>query len=207
MKCWKCEHEVAEGINYCGNCGAPVNQKVHLTRWPLTKKRLLVLLIAAVMILGGMALGGVFETDPLKQELPAPTAAEKTDWVSILRKEIYTEDSDLSRAMEEAVKMKLVSENHSGITIEVTAPDVSDKALEWFQSVSESEYSDAALEEVLLELMNGETYTASFLLPFDAHGKPYITGEFLDAASCGTRTFYSALTAMLIEEMEESVNE
>ena len=56
MKCWKCEHEVTEGINYCGNCGAPVNQKVQLTRWPLLKKGLLVLLITAMTILGGMAL-------------------------------------------------------------------------------------------------------------------------------------------------------
>lgn len=207
MKCWKCEHEVTEGINYCGNCGAPVKQKVHFTRWPLLKKRLPVLLIVAVMILGGMALGGIFKTDPRKQELPAPTVTEKTDWVSMLREEIYTEDSDLSRAMEEAVKMKLVSENDSGITIEVTAPDVSDKALEWFQSVSEAEYSDAALEALLIELVEGESYTASYLLPFDAQGMPYITGEFLDAASCGTRTFYSALTAMFIEEMEESINE
>jgi hypothetical protein len=91
--------------------------------------------------------------------------------------------------------------------VEVTAPDVSDAALEWFEAVSEDDYSDQALEDTLLELLKGKTTTATFVLPLDAQGKPYTTGEFLDAASGGVRKFYAALTVMFMEEMEANAND
>lgn len=207
MKCRKCQREITEGINYCSNCGAPVKRSGRLTLWQLLKRGLPVIFLAVVMILGGMGLGGIFQRNPQKQELPSPTAAEKIDWIATLREDLYSEDSALTRAMAEAVTLKLVGVNEESITVEVTCPDVYEGAMQWFMNVSDENYSDQALEDALLELLKGETSTTTFELPFDAEGSPYCTDAFLDAASGGVRKFYTALTAMLIEEMEASIHE
>jgi flagellar basal body-associated protein FliL len=172
------------------------------------KVRLLpILLILAALIIGGVVLGIFLYANQQEDEPSEPAAAEKTDWIAILREELYSEDTPLTQAMADAVTLKLVDESETSITVEVTAPDVSDAALEWFEAVSEDDYSDQALEDTLLELLKGKTTTATFVLPLDAQGKPYTTGEFLDAASGGVRKFYAALTVMFMEEMEANAND
>ena len=206
MRCWKCKQEMPEGLKYCGNCGVHMNRAVHFFQWLFSRKGLPVLLILAALILG-CAAWALLSTAPPETVYDPGSDAEQTDWIALIRAELYSEDTALTQAMADAVSMKLVSRSDTGITVEVTAPDVSDAALEWFLNVSEEDYSDQALEDTLLELLKGETTTAVFELPFDSEGKPYLTNEFLDAASGGVRNFYAALTAMFIEEMEASVNE
>lgn len=197
-----------EGIKYCGNCGVHMNRAVHFFQWLFSRKGLPVLLILAALILGGAAWALLSRAPEEDRPGPGPgSSAETTDWIAMIREELYCEDTALTRAIADAVTLTLVSESDTGITVEVTAPDVSDAALEWFLNVSEEDYSDQALEDTLLELLKGETASAVFELPFDHDGKPYLTREFLDAASGGVRNFYAALTAMFIEEMEGSINE
>jgi len=131
----------------------------------------------------------------------------ETDWITVIRADLYGEDSALSRAMDKAVELKLTGADGDTVTVEVTAPDVSGEVLEWFLSVSEEEYSDAALESLLLKLLKGDTTTAVYELPIGSDGKPRYTDPFLDAASCGVRKFYSALTAMFMDEMEANTDE
>lgn len=172
-----------------------------------SKRKILLAVIAVILILAAAAAGIFLHRSQPEDEPNDRVAAEKTDWIAMLQEELYSEDSALTRAMSKAVTLKLVDESETSITVQVTAPDVSDAALAWFTSVSEEDYSDQALEDTLLELLEGEKTTATFVLPLDAQGKPYTTGEFLDAASGGVRKFYAALTVMFMQEMEANAND
>ena len=171
-------------------------------------KRKFLLVGIAVILIAAAAVAGIFLHRSQPEDEPDDhIAAEKTDWIALLREELYSEDTPLTKAMADAVTLKLVDESETSITVQVTAPDVSDAALEWFEAVSEDDYSDQALEDTLLELLEGEKTTATFVLPLDAQGRPYTTGEFLDAASGGVRKFYAALTVMFMQEMEANAND
>lgn len=196
MKCWKCKSDMPEGLKYCGNCGVHLNRAVYFAQWLFSKKGLPLLLILAAVILGG-ALWGIL----------SHTAAPGTDWIAMIRSDLYSEDSTLTRAIDKAVTITLAGEDKDSITVEVSAPDVCDAAVEWFLTVSDEDYSDQALENTLLELLKGRTTTASFTLAIGPDGKPDYPDDFLDATSGGVRDFYAALTAMFMEEMEASVNE
>lgn len=142
----------------------------------------------------------------------APTAdpadaLPQVDWEAVIRADLYGQDSPLSRAMGEAVTLSAAQTEVGVITVTVTAPDVSDGAMEWFLAVSEADYTDAALEAQLLALLaDTPAQTASFTLAVDANGRPAYTDSFLTAASCGVRTFYAKLSGMLLQEWEAMTN-
>lgn len=170
------------------------------------KGKVLLVLFAAILILAAAVFGIYLHMNRPEAE-PDDAAAEKTDWIALLREELYSEDTALTRAMAKAVTLKLIDESETAITVQVTGPDVSDAALAWFRNVSEEEYTDQALEDTLLELLEGEKITATFEIPIGTDGNPRCTDAFLDAASGGVRTFYTALTVMFMQEMEASVHD
>ena len=135
-----------------------------------------------------------------------PEAPEQTDYIAVIRNEVFRADSVLSQAMSEKVELTLEEENEESILVSVTAPDVYAEALAWFDAVSEEEYSNEALEAKLLELMEGQPQTQQFTLAVQ-NGTLTYTDAFLDAMSCGVRDFYGALTGRIIAEMEESVHD
>lgn len=130
----------------------------------------------------------------------------KIDYISIIRAEVFDSDSELTKKMSEKVKLKLDSVTENSILITVTAPDVSSDAIEWFNLISDEEYSDEALNNKLIELMSGKAESVQYELRVNGETVKY-TDEFLDAVSCGVRDFYGTLTAMFIQEMEASVND
>lgn len=75
-----------------------------------------------------------------------PEAPEQTDYIAVIRNEVFRADSVLSQAMSEKVELTLEEENEESILVSVTAPDVCAEALDWFDAVSEEEYSNEALD-------------------------------------------------------------
>ena len=56
MICWKCKHEMPDGLKYCGHCGVRLNRVLHFLEWLFSKKGLPVLLVILALLLGGLAL-------------------------------------------------------------------------------------------------------------------------------------------------------
>ncbi len=130
---------------------------------------------------------------------------EDVDYLAMIRAQLQTEDTELSRAMDRALELHLEQVQQDSITVTVTAPDICQGTLDWFNAVSEEDYSDEALTGTMIDLLRGEPRTNTFTLQLQGERILY-TDEFLNAASCGVRRFYTALTVMLMEEMEASVN-
>lgn len=128
------------------------------------------------------------------------------DYSSIIRAEVLPTDSPLSKAIAEAVTLKVDKIEEGQITLTVTAPDITADALAWFDSVSEADYTNEGLETQLLTLLKGEKTARSFTLEVEGEQVRY-TDEFLSAASGGVRPFYAILSARLLDEMEASVND
>ena len=171
-----------------------------------SKQRVLILLLAAVLLLSFTGCKKKPAPTTSGNSTQVPEIPAQTDYISIIRADVFSADSALSQVMAQYVTLTLESKTDDTILVAVTAPDVCADALAWFDAVSEADYSDEALEAKLLELLEGEPATARFELAVCGDTVTY-TDEFLDAVSCGVRDFYGALTAKVIQEMEASVND
>lgn len=160
-------------------------------------KKLMAILLVMVL-LAGCSGGG-------KKEETKPALQGNVDYLSTIRADLLTEDTELSHAMDQALTLQLDQVQEDSITVTVIAPDICQGTLDWFNAVSEADYSDEALTETMLELLEGQPQTNTFTLSVAGEEITY-TDEFLNAASCGVRRFYTALTVMLMEEMEASAN-
>lgn len=170
-------------------------------------KRIVALALALLLVLAGCGRQGQDTPDAfMPEDTEAPSQApEQVDYLAIMRRELFNRDTPLNAAMAEVVELTLDSVGEGSITVTVTAPDVCEGTLAWFEAVSEEDYSDEALDQQMMTLLEGERQTRQFVLEVQAETIVY-TDEFLDAASCGVRQFYTALTVMLMEEMEASVD-
>ena len=57
MICWKCKHEMPDGLKYCGNCGVRMNRVIYTIEWLFSKKGLPVLILLLALIIGGAVWG------------------------------------------------------------------------------------------------------------------------------------------------------
>lgn len=135
----------------------------------------------------------------------ASDPTDAVDYLSLIRTDLFSEDTTLTQAMSDAVTLTLDSAEESSITVTVTAPNVCADTLAWFDAVSDEDYSDEALTEQMLSLLEGDAQTQQFTLTVE-DGAIVYTDDFLDAASCGVREFYTALTVRFMEEMEASID-
>ena len=160
----------------------------------MRKFRSLLALILAVLLLAGCSgrKGKSTEND--------------TDYLAVIRQDLYGQDTELGRVMERVVGLKIDKVEGDRITVTVTAPDVCDEILSWFEGVSDEDFTEEALNQKLLSLLEGKKISAQFTLELQ-DGNILYTNDFLNAASCGVRRFYTALEVMLMEEMEESIDD
>ena len=161
--------------------------------------RKLTALVLAVLLLALTACGG-------KDSTPAPQPSQGPDYITLIRSDLLGENSDLTRAMDEALTFTLDEVTDTAVTVTVTGPDICQELLAWFDTVSDEDYSDEALSRQMLALMEGETQSRQFILEL-REGNLVYSDDFLNAASCGLRQFYTALTTQLMEEMEASLHE
>lgn len=56
MTCWRCKHQMPDGLKYCGHCGVRMNRVAYAFEWLFSRKGLPVLIAILVLLLGGLAL-------------------------------------------------------------------------------------------------------------------------------------------------------
>lgn len=135
---------------------------------------------------------------------PAPEVEE--DYTTQIREELLNKKSKIEKKVARVLELQQEEAGADYVIVTVTAPYIYEDLLDWFENISDADYSDAAMEDQILELLKGKSQSKQFTLELQ-DGQPVYTEEFLDAASCGLRRFYATLTAMLMEEMEASVND
>lgn len=55
MICWRCKHQMPDGLKYCGHCGVRMNRVAYAFEWLFSRKGLPVLILLAALLLGGLA--------------------------------------------------------------------------------------------------------------------------------------------------------
>lgn len=118
------------------------------------------------------------------------------DFEAVLRQDAFPPESTLLNALGEAVKYSKFSEEDDTITFTLSAPDISAPLLEWYES--QDSITEEALEQKILELLEGESRSSKFTLSYTRSDSGAIiisyTEEYLSAASCGIRAFYQYLS-------------
>ena len=55
MTCWRCKHQMPDGLKYCGHCGVRMNRVAYAFEWLFSRKGLPVLLVILALLVGGLA--------------------------------------------------------------------------------------------------------------------------------------------------------
>lgn len=55
MTCWRCKHQMPDGLKYCGHCGVRLNRVAYAFEWLFSRKGLPVLIAILVVLLGALA--------------------------------------------------------------------------------------------------------------------------------------------------------
>ena len=105
-------------------------------------------------------------------------------------------------AVTDVIKLQVTGTSASAITVTVTAPNITQALLDWYDT--QQIFSGEALESQIAALLKGEAMEQTFTLPYSLSGDvPVITypDGYADALSCGLSAFYDILYARILEQM------
>lgn len=141
----------------------------------------------------------LFQVGCSKEEQP-----NSPDWEQLIRTDFFSGGSAMEQAMAEVVSVE-VKQDGDQLTVTVKAPDICDNLLNWMDSVSDEEFTEAAMEEEILRLLK-ETDRAEvdYVMDYSEDGEVAeiaYTSEFSEAMSCGLTRFYAEVTQRILNEM------
>lgn len=126
------------------------------------------------------------------------------DWNEIIRKDLLSEETEIEKAIAEAVKIEVVQSGEQ-LHLTIQAPDICDALLAWMENVPDEDFSDKALETEIIRLLSHTEITkTSHVLSFRENGDTVeiiYTQQIGEIVSCGLTRFYSELAQRVMEEL------
>lgn len=131
-----------------------------------------------------------------------------TNWEQIICTDFFSGDTTIEKAMAESVSYEVKQEEEQ-VVVTVNAPDICDELLNWMESVSDEEFTEAAMEQEILRLLKESKKTeVTYTLNCSGEGETAeiaYTSEFGEAMTCGLTRFYTEVTQRILGEMEGNV--
>ena len=130
------------------------------------------------------------------------------DWESKIKADFFAGDSEMEKVITAAVSFE-VEQEEDKLLVTVKAPDICDGLLEWMEQVSDEDFTETAMEQVILRLLKESkaeknTYELDYVIDGEV-GRISYSAEFTDAMSCGLNRFYAEVTQRILDEMGGNV--
>ena len=130
------------------------------------------------------------------------------DWESKIKADFFAGDSEMEKAITAAVSFE-VEQEEDKLLVTVKAPDICDGLLEWMEQVSDEDFTETAMEQVILRLLKESKaekniYELDYAIEGEV-GQISYSAEFTDAMSCGLNRFYAEVTQRILDEMGGNV--
>lgn len=161
----------------------------------LLAARVLAALVLLCLVFAGCTRQGTANTEPAFDY-------KHYDWLTHLKTEAFSEEGSMVTAVTDVIKLQVTGTSASAITVTVTAPNITQALLDWYDT--QQIFSGEALESQIAALLKGEVAEQTFTLPYSLSGDvPVITypDGYADALSCGLSAFYDILYARILEQM------
>lgn len=167
-------------------------------------------IIAMLLVLFILLLSGCGTTEDVTEL----TEAEKFDyqgydWENLLLSDAFDTSDGQGNYFADAVTVSVDNITETHIMVRVKAPDAYTEVKEWFDAISEEEYSDEKLGEKIREALDSEKKENVFELSYQLlNNRPYInySDEYINAVGCGMITFYNELNESFMDEMRAEIN-
>jgi predicted small lipoprotein YifL len=159
------------------------------------KKLRTLLLLSMLLILA--ACGG-------KKENPVPEETVKpVDFETQLRLDAFPEGDLLMEQVGSAVSFKDIKDQGDRISFTLQAPEFSEELINWY--TAQSDVSEAQLQEKIFQLLRGEKRDTAITLECTVGEDGTVhfryTEEYLNAAGCGLRQFYTHMYDLVLGQM------
>ena len=130
------------------------------------------------------------------------------DWEAKISDETIFQETAIDQAIANAVTIKVTDVTEESVTVNITAPDVGDEIIAWYDNVPEGEFSEAAMEAELVRLIeNGQTEETELILNYVYKPTEEViidyTNAYYNEIYCGIAAFYDYAMAGLYEEVIE----
>ncbi len=133
----------------------------------------------------------------------APTQAVLTNPVEHIRSDLLPENTELDRAVADAVTVTVTEQTPDSVTVVVNAPNVTENMLQWLDTADLDALTDEAMQQQLINALSGQTQAQAFQLQVENCEFVY-SFEFRDASTCGFGQLYTDLYLRILEQLEEA---
>lgn len=130
------------------------------------------------------------------------------NWEEKIHEETIFQETAIDKAMADAVTIKVSDVTEDTVSVIVTAPDIGDEIIAWYDSIPENDFSETAMETELIRLIS-ESKPEEATLTLNYVYKPTeeviinYTNAYYNEIYCGIAAFYDYAMAGLYEEVIE----
>ncbi len=118
------------------------------------------------------------------------TSLSSHEWEGKIRSECLAVETAVEQGIAEAVDIRVSGVTGNTISLTVSAPDICGELTAWLEGISEEEYSNAALEDTIRDLLRETApQKQEFRLPVE-DGTVRYTDEYIQYIGCGLFSFY-----------------
>lgn len=170
-------------------------------------KKLRIGILALMLLLVMTACGGKKNVAEGGNPTPVTQATEETvvpvDFETQLRRDAFPEEDALMSAVGDAVEYVQLTDQGAKVTFTVRAPDFSEELIGWYNE--QPQVTEQQLQEKILALLKGEKrdtpVTLEYTIGDDGTVHFRYTEEYLNAAGCGLRQFYTHMYEAVLGQM------
>lgn len=126
-----------------------------------------------------------------------------TTWEDRITSQVFNPSSELERKIADKVSISVKSVTEDAVTLTASAPDICDELTAWFDTVSDEDYSDDALEKEACALLEKtDVSEKEFTLQIGDDGEAEYSTEFVEYIGCGMFQFYRQLSDAISDALE-----
>ena len=138
-----------------------------------------------------------------KPEVTPEETVARVDFETQLRLDAFPQGEELMEMVGQAVTFRDITDQGDRITFTVQAPDISQALIDWYDAQELAD--EAAMTEKIRQLLQQEKtdtpITLEYEVGYDGTVHFSYTEEYLNAAGCGLRQFYTHYYEALMEQL------
>lgn len=156
------------------------------------KKKIIPIVVIALIVVAAIFLflskmNGSGESGEAENEIVVESASTQ------VFNHTFPKEGKIGEAINQKVNVVVADEKDDSIEVSVEAPEISEELYEWYQTLSDEDYSDELLESTIVSMIDNSPKKKNVYTFTLVNGYVLFTEDYLNHISCGVEGFYQKL--------------